>query len=801
MRNEQEPAKPGPRFHAIPRHIPWGLLFVLLTALALRLYRLDAQSVTGDEGMAIFMQSNSLLGYLRLAFAYSIERIPICHVLDYTWCCIFGFHHNSLRLYEITLNLCTLAVIYALGKELSSKKVALFACLLMAISPFHIFYAQNITVYSLLALAGSASVFTLVKAMKTSSPRWWFANAAINLAMFWVHLGGVYLLVAEGMILLAWRLPLRTTFRWSIIHMILLMPNVYLAFSAHAPTPPGFYDLFAPASLENLARDVIGDDVINLNDELIPGCPLDSPFASHYGSMCTAADVLGKGLAAINVLCVFAGLAYVTLAGLRARRNTLRGHQRRNALTIAVPLLVATAPVVTLAVSSHVLMPYFFPRYTIYTAPGIYLLTAVMLASLPRRLFPGCAFAVIILYLSQTLLLVTSTVRADWKSIARELSRKATADDLILLGGGTFYRLYFENYGRKDIPLLNLPFELNNSGVPAAAIADAYLRQTMQAPGAPSPSVWLTYAATFDDQPLSLLQQELTARGLSYEYTFYPGGEHIKCYRITRGPLAQSLPPAPSGIGEIEQLLASLTEQQLRATARTLLNHQHENNMLIGTLTPLFAQAANVDVLRRQCARIERARLWRYTGTFFRPFPETQAQQVCAGLLEHNGLATTDDNCIRYFITKTFPAVHLESFEDFRTLLRDNALPNPVPSEPRQALINAVYLAAEGDITAAAATLNQAAVNFPTDSQIRLARATIETARGNHDQAAILLNETAEAMPELRPVTEYMLQLRDGRQNSPMPPLLLNLISLTGAPLAPPWLAPCSQSPDHSVSH
>lgn len=771
----------------ILRSVPWALILILLLALALRIYRLDEQSVYGDDIFAVFMRASTLAGYLKIALAYSVESVPVNYAFHYLWRCIFGIDHSALRLYGICLNLCSILLVYATAKELFCKRQALAAAILMALSPIQVFYAQSLSPYPLLGLTGAAALLTLLKAMNTRHPIWWFLNLACNIAVFWVHLAGVFILVTQGLLLLSRRIPIKTVFVWSCIHIVALIPSILHVMGTRTDYE-GFYELFEPATCHSLLIDILADDVLYDNVEFIPSYPQWPQYPALRNLFVNFNEMAGSALIAFNAVCIFAATLFILRAVLQTLRTRSNPQTIMRAYNAAFPLILTVTPPVTLAVASHLFLPYFFPRYTFYAAPGICLLGAFFLYLFPPRLRPLFISLAIVLYASQTALLLASTVRTDWQSAAREVSQEASPDDLILIGGCTFSRLFVENGGTTQVPMLNLPYKLNEAYTFVPDIARAYLNQPSLRHNPCPANVWLLYPSAYTDGPIPELEHQLNEYGLTYNFKFYAGGEHIKRYRISIAPESLRPIPPPSAPGAIEMALASLPTIQILIPAQSVLkDYAAENIMLLGTLTPLFADATDLDLLRAQCGRIERAGLWGLTGTFFRAISHYDPATGAAAFLANSGVTVTDDNLIYFLLARTLPQPRIGSIDEFQQFITHATLPTDDPRTPEAALFEAAYQIAAADPERAVQCIQESLHRHPGHPELLISLARMMAQTNNWQEAQRLLQEAGEQHPVARTISNYILHQNTAISPTPPPAPLPELIRQTGVPLAPEW--------------
>jgi uncharacterized membrane protein len=147
----------------------WLLTGLLLAAFALRVYRLDAQSLWWDEGISLHLATSSAAEIVR-------DRLnnihpPLYFFLLKGWLALTGVSVFSGRYLSALASLTQVALVYAVVRRASTdftddadeeripsawsvkSTVALLAAGLMLFSPLSVIYGQEIRVYALLPVA------------------------------------------------------------------------------------------------------------------------------------------------------------------------------------------------------------------------------------------------------------------------------------------------------------------------------------------------------------------------------------------------------------------------------------------------------------------------------------------------------------------------------------------------------------------------------------------------------------------------------------------------------------------------
>jgi hypothetical protein len=138
-------------------------LFILSTGAALRLYKWTSYGFWFDETqwlLRFFLPRRDFLDLLTNSIW--LAKPPFFRLLLYFWRFI-GSDEFTLRMLPFIFGVLSILFIYKIGKILFEEKTALIAAFLIAISPFHIYYSQELTHYTLtlFLILGSAYYFLL----------------------------------------------------------------------------------------------------------------------------------------------------------------------------------------------------------------------------------------------------------------------------------------------------------------------------------------------------------------------------------------------------------------------------------------------------------------------------------------------------------------------------------------------------------------------------------------------------------------------------------------------------------------
>jgi 4-amino-4-deoxy-L-arabinose transferase-like glycosyltransferase len=137
---------------------------ILLIAFALRVYRLDLQSIWWDEGHSIQMASAALAQIPTLP-GMDVHP-PGYFVLLHVWMAVAGRSEFALRYSSVIFSMLTVALLVRFGRELGGRRVGWVAGGLAALSPLYVTYAQEVRMYAVVTFFALASMYFQWKIME-----------------------------------------------------------------------------------------------------------------------------------------------------------------------------------------------------------------------------------------------------------------------------------------------------------------------------------------------------------------------------------------------------------------------------------------------------------------------------------------------------------------------------------------------------------------------------------------------------------------------------------------------------------
>jgi mannosyltransferase len=333
------------------------LILLLLTAFALRLYRLDHQEIWGDEAHSVYVASLPLLSTV----SPRIEtNPPLYHLLLYFWARLTGSSVFALRFLSLVLGVLTVPFVYRLARLAFGVPVGLLAALLCAISPSQVYYSQEARMYALAAFSTALSMFLLATIVSGegghSRPRrfsgnlgglkgLWVAYLLATAAAIFTHYYALFVVVAQNVVLLAlWRRDRGRLRRW-----LAIQAAVALSYLPWVLAQRGFLGGKASARFDELTLPVLSSIVKRSLVAFSVGTTVETPPAYYL----TLAFLL---LAALGLV-----------AAVTVQTSNLQS-----------PMLLLAWLVIPLAFAWLVnpIMPFFQERYLLVVAPAFLILVA-----------------------------------------------------------------------------------------------------------------------------------------------------------------------------------------------------------------------------------------------------------------------------------------------------------------------------------------------------------------------------------------------------------------------------------------
>jgi mannosyltransferase len=508
----------------MPRAMRLPVLLTLLAAI-LRLHGLGQQSFWSDEMHTVMMSG---VPYGPEAPPWHprdlllVTQGPLFMGLVHAWSTVFGRSEAALRLLPCLFAVATVPLFFAFVARLLGRTAAGFATFLLAVSPFHVWYAQELRGYSLLILAAVLSALALDRVLdpRRGAPAH-LAYAASLLTGLGASLTMGFLVPVHAAIALGARLRPRRLLAFAatlVLVMVVLLPWLGVFGERH-----------------DVGRVVDRPEVIEPPLRGTATLPkLAVPYAFYAFSVGfslgpTPAELHANPMAAfrrhtplvILVALAFGAVALRGAVGLAARRPRLAAAVF---LWIGIPFLLAAG----MAAAN---VKVWNARYVAVTYPAYVLLLGVGLAELrrPARILGLVILAGLSLAALAQLRFDPRYGKEDYRSAGAFLDRELAPSDVWIGVGAPAPILYYATHRPAAYVLLH-PHRIRN---------DAELRRRVAAATEARGRAWLIRARAHQSDPENTIGAILAeARARAVQATF-PGIE------IERYDLPDDLPATP----------------------------------------------------------------------------------------------------------------------------------------------------------------------------------------------------------------------------------------------------------------
>jgi hypothetical protein len=176
---------------------------IVLCGFALRIFRIEVQPYSGDEAFTIVNWARQPLSNVLTQIALIDPQPPGALLSLYGWTHLVGESELATRLLPALFSTLTLAVVYTIARLLFRGRAPLVAALLLSVSPYAIWHAQDLRSYSLWMGLSSLTTLLLLKAIKRPGhTKWWLAYAVMQAASLYTFYLEVFVLAAYHLFML-----------------------------------------------------------------------------------------------------------------------------------------------------------------------------------------------------------------------------------------------------------------------------------------------------------------------------------------------------------------------------------------------------------------------------------------------------------------------------------------------------------------------------------------------------------------------------------------------------------------------
>ncbi len=381
---------------------PVLLVGITVCGAVLRLIGLENQSFWYDEVVSAQISQAPLLDILS-GQRGDLGNPPFYYYLLGVWRRAVGSGDSALRCLSALLSVACIPVMHAVGRRLFDDRVGIVAAAALAISPFHVYMAQEARAFALVSFLALASTHVLLGAVRSPEVRWrWSLYALLVFLIPFSHYFGFFFLAGQfGFTMMVARN--KAALRGYLI-------AVALGALVYCTWLPAFFRQLSAEN--NLARSA---DSWYLHVAA-------TPMAFSVGTVLfwKSAGALWRVVAAGTGTLVLGGVVLVGLWRARSQRESVALPFASLATTIGIPLLLSVT-----------LSPLYNVRYVFLASPFWLLFAAVGLVSLGRRMAIGAGAVYAAAATAALFIQYTTQFKDDWRGASRWLSSRVASGALL----------------------------------------------------------------------------------------------------------------------------------------------------------------------------------------------------------------------------------------------------------------------------------------------------------------------------------------------------------------------------------
>ena len=495
---------------------PQLLCLSMVIGALLRVCRLGSQSIWGDE--ALTLQVYAVGGSFRELLANIWDKAfhpPVYFVIIRYWIEL-GRSEFMLRFPSAVFGIAVIPIVYLITRRFFRTGVPGIAALVVALSPFGLWYSQEARMYSLQILLAGACTLAFLRAWKTQKPADYGLYVLAALAGLYTHIGMLLLVAGHGVFALgAAAGDRKRLLAWGIAIVIVLLG-------------------FAPwaANFLSAHRDIGGDSAIgfarNTGVSQLAYTLYTFSVGFSLGPSVSGLHFVSARSAVMSHLPAI--LLTATVFGILALLGLMHASQAHRfgfwflVCSFAVPVsIVALASLLPgFAVNARYLTVAIIP-FWIFVALGIHASARIRGGFVLPLLAAGLVTAS-----ARNYYLDPAYAKQDMRSAVALVTEKARLGDVIVISsveiGGPF--IYY--FRRADVPYLGYPPRRGRVD-PRRLPAD--MRRILHGKS----RAWLVLGRTWSSDPHGLIPRYFSSRHKSLENRAFPG-VMVLCYDLSRSP-------------------------------------------------------------------------------------------------------------------------------------------------------------------------------------------------------------------------------------------------------------------------
>ena len=368
-----------------PDRQDFAVLFIVAAGIAIRFLALGQQSFWHDEIHSV----TTARGEAGTGLADAIFNVhgPLHLVLLRGWMHVFGHTEAQIRTLSALLGSVGLVLFFRMARRLAGRTTGIIALVLLACSPYYLWYSQEARNYVLLFDLGLVAVPAFLNEIERRT-RASFLGALLTIAATCLaNLSGFFLLVLIGIHVLTagrrGRYPVRRFLLLALLSLVILSPWIIRGAAGTAPL--------------RLGVPPTASDVPVVKGESPPGV-LSIPFTLYEFSLGLTLGPSVDEFKLHRFTAVIPHLWYLIPAAALFALTVFHGIRRTGASVLSLLLLWFALPILLMAGLSALNLKAPNSRYAFLSFAPYLILLAIGVSSIRRRTLRILALGAIVLF-------------------------------------------------------------------------------------------------------------------------------------------------------------------------------------------------------------------------------------------------------------------------------------------------------------------------------------------------------------------------------------------------------------------